>query len=130
MYEKLRLLRNHGLTTRDEVEILGYNSRLDSVQAAVGLWLIDSTHAITDARIANGAYYDAAFATIPGVTVPPRRPDSKRVFHLYMVFSDNRDALYAHLPRTRHFGEDPLSDSDLSVRRRWPISAIAKATFR
>jgi aminotransferase EvaB len=95
-YEKLRLLRNHGLSNRDEVEILGYNSRLDSVQAAVGLWLIDSTHAITDARIANGAYYDAAFATIPGVTVPSRRPDSKRVFHLYMVFADNRDALYAH----------------------------------
>jgi aminotransferase EvaB len=96
MYDKLRLLRNHGLTTRDEVEILGYNSRLDSVQAAVGLWLIGSTHAITDARIANGAYYDAAFAGIPGVTVPPRRPDSKRVFHLYMIFSEHRDALYAH----------------------------------
>lgn len=96
MYEKLRLLRNHGLSSRDEVEMLGYNSRLDSVQAAVGLWLIDSTHAITDARIANAAYYDAAFATIPGIMVPPRRPNAKRVFHLYMVFSEQRDALYAH----------------------------------
>ncbi len=35
--KKLRLLRNHGLTSRDDVEILGYNSRLDSVQAAVGV---------------------------------------------------------------------------------------------
>ena len=96
MYEKLRLLRNHGLTNRDEVEVLGYNSRLDSVQAAVGLWLIDSTHAITDARIANGAYYDAAFAGLPGIAVPPRRADSKRVFHLYMIFAEQRDALYAH----------------------------------
>ena len=94
--ERLRLLRNHGLTNRDEVEMLGYNSRLDSVQAAVGLWLIDSTHAITDARIANGAYYDAAFAEMQGISVPPRRPDSKRVFHLYMVFAEQRDALYAH----------------------------------
>jgi dTDP-4-amino-4,6-dideoxygalactose transaminase len=90
---KLRLLRNHGLTNRDEVELLGHNSRLDSVQAAVGLWLIDSTHAITDARIANGAYYDEAFAGIPGVTVPPRRADAKRVFHLYMIFAEQRDAL-------------------------------------
>jgi dTDP-4-amino-4,6-dideoxygalactose transaminase len=95
-YEKLRLLRNHGLTSRDEVEVLGYNSRLDSVQAAVGLWLIDSTHAITDARIANAAYYDAAFAGMPGIAVPPRRPDAKRVFHLYMVFAEQRDALYEH----------------------------------
>ena len=36
-FERLRLLRNHGLSNRDEVEMLGYNSRLDSVQAAVGL---------------------------------------------------------------------------------------------
>ena len=95
-YEKLRLLRNHGLTNRDEVEVLGYNSRLDSVQAAVGLWLIDSTHAITDARIANAAYYDAAFAGLPGIAVPPRRPNAKRVFHLYMIFAEQRDALYEH----------------------------------
>jgi aminotransferase EvaB len=90
------VLRNHGLTSRDEVEVLGYNSRLDSVQAAVGLWLIDSTHAITDARIANAAYYDAAFAGMPGIAVPPRRPNAKRVFHLYMVFAEQRDALYEH----------------------------------
>jgi dTDP-4-amino-4,6-dideoxygalactose transaminase len=96
-YERLRLLRNHGLTNRDEVELLGYNSRLDSVQAAVGLWLIDSTHAITDARIANAAYYDAAFAGMPGIAVPPRRPNAKRVFHLYMVFAEQRDALYDHV---------------------------------
>jgi dTDP-4-amino-4,6-dideoxygalactose transaminase len=94
MAATLRLLRNHGLSNRDEVEVLGYNSRLDTLQAIVGLWLIGSTHQITDQRIANAAYYDAAFAGIPGVIVPPRRPDAKRVFHLYMIFADDRDALY------------------------------------
>jgi dTDP-4-amino-4,6-dideoxygalactose transaminase len=91
---KLRLLRNHGLSNRDEVDVLGYNSRLDSVQAVVGSWLIDQTHAITDARIANGAYYDAGFAAIGGVRVPRRRADAKRVFHLYMIFAEQRDELY------------------------------------
>lgn len=38
--EELRLLRNHGLINRDEVKILGYNSRLDTFQAVVGNWLI------------------------------------------------------------------------------------------
>jgi dTDP-4-amino-4,6-dideoxygalactose transaminase len=94
--EKLRLLRNHGLSNRDEVEVLGYNSRLDSLQAVVGLWLIGSTQEITAQRIANAAYYDAAFATIPGVKVPPRRAGAKRVFHLYMIFAEQRDALYEH----------------------------------
>lgn len=96
MAERLRLIRNHGLRNRDEVAVLGSNSRLDSLQAVVGNWLIGQTEAITEARIANGAYYDAAFADIPGIRVPPREGGVKRVFHLYMVFAEERDALYAH----------------------------------
>lgn len=91
----LRLIRNHGLASRDEVEVLGYNSRLDTVQAVVGSWLIPSTEDITAKRIANGAYYDAAFAQIAGVRVPPRIADCKRVFHLYMIFAEDRDGLHA-----------------------------------
>jgi aminotransferase EvaB len=93
----VRLLRNHGLSGRDEVEILGYNSRLDSVQAVVGSWLIGQTHDITNKRIANAAYYDGHFDGIAGVRLPDRRPNAKRVYHLYMVFAQRRDALYAHL---------------------------------
>ena len=93
---KLRLLRNHGLQNRDEIALLGCNSRLDSVQAVVGNWLIGQTGAITEKRIANAAYYDKAFAGIPGIRVPPRRRNVKRVYHLYMVFADRRDALFKH----------------------------------
>jgi dTDP-4-amino-4,6-dideoxygalactose transaminase len=96
MDAKLRLLRNHGLKTRDEVSVLGCNSRLDTLQAVVGNWLIGQTHDITDRRIANGAYYDEAFSRIPGLRIPPRRPEVKRVFHLYIVFAEDRDALLAH----------------------------------
>ena len=94
--DKLRLLRNHGLRNRDEIEILGYNSRLDSVQAIVGNWLIRQVHDITDKRIANAAYYDAAFAKIPQVGIPPRPADCRRVFHIYIVFARDRDALFEH----------------------------------
>ncbi len=93
---KLRLLRNHGLANRDEIAILGYNSRLDSVQAVVGNWLIGETHEITNARIRNAAVYDAAFAEIPQLRVPPRRDGVKHVYHLYMIFAEDRDALYQH----------------------------------
>jgi len=94
--EKLRLLRNHGLANRDEISILGYNSRLDSLQAIVGNWLIGQTHDITEARIRNAAVYDAAFNEIPQLTVPVRRANVKHVYHLYMVFAEDRDALLAH----------------------------------
>lgn len=96
MNEKLRLIRNHGLKNRDEIAILGCNSRLDSVQAVVGNWLIGQTHDITDKRISNAAYYDTAFASIDGIDVPARRNHVKHVYHLYMVFAKDRDALHQH----------------------------------
>lgn len=96
MDRKLRLLRNHGLKNRDEIEVLGCNSRLDTLQAVVGNWLLPQTPAITERRIANAAYYDAAFRDIPGLRVPPRRPQVKRVFHLYIVFAERRDELLRH----------------------------------
>jgi len=40
IYQKLLLLRNHGLVDRDNVKICGYNSRLDTFQAVVGNWLL------------------------------------------------------------------------------------------
>jgi dTDP-4-amino-4,6-dideoxygalactose transaminase len=94
--ERLRLLRNHGLKNRDEVEIFGYNSRLDTLQAVVGNWLIDSAEAITSGRIERAAYYDRHFATLPQLTLPPRYTDQRCVFHLYMVHAQDRDALARH----------------------------------
>ncbi|MFQ5912854.1 MAG: DegT/DnrJ/EryC1/StrS family aminotransferase [Nitrospinota bacterium] len=95
---RLRLLRNHGLRSRDEVETLGYNSRLDSIQAIVGNWLIKQVEDITAKRIANAAKYDEAFAELEGdVAIPPRRPNVRRVFHLYMIEARRRDDLYRYL---------------------------------
>ena len=90
---KVRLLRNHGLRNRDEMEVLGYNSRLDSVQAVVGKWIIRQAPEIVERRIANAQYYDAAFADVAQVRVPPRRVNSKNVYLLYMIYAEQRDAL-------------------------------------
>jgi dTDP-4-amino-4,6-dideoxygalactose transaminase len=96
--DHLRLLRNHGLATRDRVEIFGVNSRLDSLQAAVGLMLIGQTEAVTDARIANAARYDAAFADLADfVTVPARDPRLREVFHTYVIQVKRRDELASYL---------------------------------
>jgi dTDP-4-amino-4,6-dideoxygalactose transaminase len=92
----LRLIRNHGLVNRDEVEVLGYNSRLDTLQAVVGNWLIPQTEDIALKRIKNAAKYDAGLRVIPGVEIPPRPADYKIVYHLYMVFAEKRDELLAY----------------------------------
>jgi len=89
----LRLLRNHGLSDRDTVSMLGCNSRLDTIQAVVGNWLIPKTNEIAKKRIENAAYYDRHFSTLPQIRIPPRPPDFRIVYHLYMVFAEQRDKL-------------------------------------
>ena len=96
VYDKLQLLRNHGLTDRDTVSLLGYNSRLDTIQAIVGSWLIPQTEEITAKRIDNAAFYDSHFKRLPGIRVPMRIEGYRIVYHLYIVFAECRDALLQH----------------------------------
>jgi dTDP-4-amino-4,6-dideoxygalactose transaminase len=92
-YKQLRLLRNHGLESRDKVKICGYNSRLDTFQAVVGNWLLPKAHSIANKRINNANFYDQHLKKIPEITIPPRPKNFKIVYHLYMVFAKDRDNL-------------------------------------
>jgi dTDP-4-amino-4,6-dideoxygalactose transaminase len=96
MDRKLRLLRNHGLRNRDEMVILGYNTRLDSVQAVVGKYIVRQTRDIVVKRAQNAAYYDAGFRHISGVRIPPRNPRTRHVYLLYVLFAERRDKLLQH----------------------------------
>lgn len=93
---RCRLLRNHGLRNRDEMEIFGYNSRLDSLQAVVGKRMLPQVPDWIERRISNATYYDRAFTAVPGVRIPPRNPRTKNVFLLYILFAQRRDELLAH----------------------------------
>ena len=90
---KLRLIRNHGLLDRDTVLSLGYNSRLDTIQAVVGNWLLPQAEYICNQRIKNAEYYDHFLSQIEQIRIPPRPELYKIVYHLYIVFAENRDQL-------------------------------------
>ena len=92
-YEHLKLLRNHGLSDRDNVELCGYNSRLDTFQAVVGNWLIPSAKKIANQRIKNANYFDKNLSQIKEISIPPRYKNYKIVYHLYIVFAEKRDEL-------------------------------------
>ena len=92
-YDKIKLLRNHGLSDRDTVKICGYNSRLDTFQAVVGNWLLPKARSITNSRIKNANYYDKYFSKINKIKIPPRPKNYKIVYHLYTIFVKNRDKL-------------------------------------
>jgi dTDP-4-amino-4,6-dideoxygalactose transaminase len=111
MRDKLHLLRNHGMTNRDEYAFYGYNSRLDSVQAAVGNILIKDTKWITERRIEAARFYDESLKDLsPQVTLPMRSKNERNVYHLYMMLVDERDALLKH-----------LNDSGIEAKVHYPI---------
>jgi dTDP-4-amino-4,6-dideoxygalactose transaminase len=87
------LLRNHGLADRDHVEILGYNSRLDTFQAVVGNWLLPQAQEISEKRIQNANYLDSKLSRIKGIEIPLRPSNMRVVYHLYSIFVDFRDEL-------------------------------------
>ncbi|MDD4601669.1 MAG: DegT/DnrJ/EryC1/StrS family aminotransferase [Negativicutes bacterium] len=91
--EKLRMLRNYGLKSRDEVEIFGYNSRLDTMQAVVALRLLDEVTTYTDRRIMIAEAYDHALSKIPQIDIPARHSHIRHVYHLYMIRTNERDNL-------------------------------------
>ncbi len=88
--EHLRSLRNHGSHVRYYHDEIGFNSRLDEIQAAilqVKLKRIDEYNA---KRIANAAFY-AKYLSIPGIQLPTVQKNSKHVFHQYTIRVRNRD---------------------------------------
>jgi dTDP-4-amino-4,6-dideoxygalactose transaminase len=95
-YEKLKLLRNHGLSDRDHVELLGFNSRLDTFQAVVGNWLLPKAVEISEKRIDNARYLDSRLKVISGIKIPERPENLRVVYHLYSVFADDRDSLLSY----------------------------------
>lgn len=94
---KLRLLRNHGLSGRDECLVFSYNSRLDTIQAIVALHLLKKLDYITDSRIQNARYLDQQLQSLEFLTIPIREDSTKQVYHLYSICVPERDDLQRYL---------------------------------
>lgn len=97
---KVKRLRNHGLQNRDEIESFGYNSRLDSIQAAVGIYHLQRLEEISQRRIENAARYDRNLAGLaPLLVIPARQAGVREVFHTYVVMAEDRENLVEALSR-------------------------------
>ena len=97
IYDKLSLLRNHGLRNRDICEIFGYNSRLDTLQAIVGNHYIKKIDHITDSRILNAQFFDRELSKLSQISIPKRIKGNKQVFHIYVIRVKERDELQRFL---------------------------------
>jgi len=83
--ETARLLRAHGSAKRYYHEEIGYNSRLDEIQAAVLRVKLPHIEKLNEKRRLAAGRYNELFNEIPGITTPYEAPFTKHVFHQYTV---------------------------------------------
>jgi dTDP-4-amino-4,6-dideoxygalactose transaminase len=90
--EQLRMLINHGSKSRYHHEILGINSRLDSLQAAVLNVKLQHLEEWTNARSEIAARYTAGLEGTP-LILPQCAPEARHVYNQYSIRTPRRDAL-------------------------------------
>jgi len=97
--QRCRMIASHGQSKQYVHDVLGVNSRLDSIQAAILDVKLKYLDQYIQARQKAAEYYDRKFSNHPEIIIPARNPNSTHVFHQYTLQIKNgkRDALRAFL---------------------------------
>ncbi len=83
--EKIKMIANHGQRQKYQHELVGVNSRLDTLQAAILNVKLKYLDGYTQRRNEVASYYDSTLSPIDGIEVPFRARNSTHVFHQYTV---------------------------------------------
>jgi dTDP-4-amino-4,6-dideoxygalactose transaminase len=118
--EKIRSIVNHGSKKKYYHDVIGVNSRLDTIQAAILLAKLPHLDAYNAARQAAADYYDAAFANCDKLITPKRADFSTHTFHQYTLVTKDidRDALKQH-----------LLDNDIPCAVYYPVPLHSQKAF-
>ena len=95
--ERLRLLRNHGFKTKYHNEILGWNFRLDEIQAAVLRVKLKHLDHWTEARRRNADQYRENLVNTASLELPYEVPASRHIYHQFVIRTQCRDQLMTRL---------------------------------
>jgi len=98
--ERIKILRDHGQEARYHHAHVGWNGRMDGIQAAVLSIKLKGLERANESRRAHARAYSAALADVEGVVTPFEAPHGRHVFHVYAVRVPERDAIQKGL--TRH----------------------------
>jgi dTDP-4-amino-4,6-dideoxygalactose transaminase len=93
---KIRMIRQYGWEKRYLSDLVGRNSRLDEIQAAVLRIKLRNLDQANSRRREIAEFYTSALHGIP-VVLPQARPGAEHVFHLYVIRVKNRESLMAYL---------------------------------
>ncbi len=103
-YNEVKMLRMHGWKKKYRPEVVGYNSRLDSLQAAVLMVKADYLAGWTEKRIEHARKYDAAFSGT-SIKTPVVRDYAYHIYNQYTIAVNNQAELMATL-KEKQIGHD------------------------
>ncbi|HAM83933.1 MAG TPA: transcriptional regulator [Butyricimonas sp.] len=97
--ERARMIANHGQKIKYHHSVVGCNSRLDTLQAAILDVKLKYLDEYSTARNQAAEHYDKGLATVKGIILPQRAANSTHVFHQYTIRVENhlRDELKSFL---------------------------------
>lgn len=95
--KSVRMLRDHGRTTKYEHDMEGFNCRMDGLQAAILSVKLRHLKNWTQRRQTLAALYTQALSGVSDLILPSDFADNRSVFHLYVVHTAKRKELQAHL---------------------------------
>ncbi|MEO7214155.1 DegT/DnrJ/EryC1/StrS family aminotransferase [Mucilaginibacter sp.] len=95
--KKARLLRNYGSAEKYQHEVVGFNSRLDEVQAAFLSVKLKYLDILTKQRKDIAAIYNQNLKSIDDIILPYTAPLAGHVYHIYAIHTSKRDALQQYL---------------------------------
>lgn len=115
--DQFRLLKAHGSKVRNQHEIVGWNSRLDEIQAAILRIKLKNIDRFNQNRIEVAKKYNQLFET-SAVQTPKFNDDLSHVFHQYTILSSSRDAI-----------SRKLSDNDVGHAIFYPMPLSEQPAF-
>ncbi len=118
---KIRMIANHGQSKRYYHSLIGVNSRLDSIQAAVLDIKLKHLDQYAMARQQVAAAYDKAFTTIDALQIPTRSTFSTHVFHQYTLRVKNRK---------RNELKDYLAEKGIPSMIYYPVPLYEQEAFK
>lgn len=115
--KKLRMIAHHGQSVQYVHDVLGVNSRLDTIQAVVLKAKLKHLDEYAEARNKAAAYYDKAFANHPKIKTPIRAKNSTHVFHQYTIQLNGVDSPDSYREKLR----EQLAERGIPAMIYYPI---------
>jgi dTDP-4-amino-4,6-dideoxygalactose transaminase len=91
LQEKIRILRDHGQVRKYHHTMIGWNCRMDGIQAAILRIKLRHLEKGNQLRRSHAAHYDRALNSVPEIITPARLAEVRHVYHIYAVRVQDRD---------------------------------------